>query len=89
MISTGGKWLRPSLTALVAVLAFAGRSWSLAQGFGPDPFRPYNPQYDAYTYPMGPASPAGGQGGMVPRMGNAGANQFQGYLDEMAARPGG
>ncbi len=55
-----------------------------AQGFGADPFRPYNSQYDAYTYPMGPATPGGGQGAMLPRMGNAGANRFQGYLDEMA-----
>ena len=29
-----------------------------AQGFGPDPFRPYNSQYDPYVYPMARPVPA-------------------------------
>src|SRR5262249_26823325 len=62
-----------------------------AQGFGPDPFRPYNSQFDPYVYPMGPASPeAGGSGPILPRPGYARANQFQEYLDSLTGtgRPG-
>ena len=54
------KWLRIMLTVLAVMIAPAITSSVLAQGYGADPFRPYNSQYDAYTYPMGPASPAGG-----------------------------
>jgi len=79
------KWLRFMLTALAVMVSPASTSAVMAQGYGADPFRPYNSQYDPYTYPMGPASPAGGQGGAnLPRMGNMGANQYQGYLDELA-----
>ena len=53
MASTRGKWLRSSLSALVILVAPASTSTVWAQGgFGADPFRPYNSQYDAYTYPM-------------------------------------
>jgi hypothetical protein len=83
MTSTRGKWLGSSLTALVILVAPAGMStvWAQGGGYGLDPFRPYNSQYDAYTFPM--ATPDGvGPGGV--RMGNRGANEFQGYLDELA-----
>ncbi len=36
-----------------------------AQGFGPDPFRPYNSQYEPYVRAIGPASPAAGQSGLM------------------------
>ena len=63
------------LTALLAPQA-------LAQGFGPDPFRPFNNQYDAYVYPIGPAGAGGtGTGGGYPA--SRGANQFQDYLNEL------
>ncbi len=63
------------LTALLAPQA-------LAQGFGPDPFRPYNNQYDPYVYPIGPAGAGGtGAGGGYPA--SRGANQFQDYLNEL------
>jgi hypothetical protein len=79
------KWLRTMLTTLAVMIAPVSTSTALAQGYGADPFRPYNSQYDAYTYPMGPASPAGGgRSSFLPRMGNMGANQFQGYLDELS-----
>ena len=69
------------------MIAPASTSTLLAQGYGPDPFRPYNSQYDPYTYPMGPASPAGGgRSDIMTRMGNSGANQYQGYLDELAGQ---
>lgn len=74
-------WL---LTLLVALALVAAPGTVLAQGYGPDPFRPYNSQYDPYRYPIGPARPsAGGQGVFLPRMGNFGANQYQGYMDEL------
>jgi hypothetical protein len=88
MTSTRGGYLRSLLMTALAVLVSASggaRSLWAQAGLGPDPFKPYNRQYDPYTYPMGPASPAAGQGGAaLSRMGNAGANQFQGFLDEMS-----
>ena len=55
MTSTRGQWLRSSLTALVILIAPASMSTVWAQGgYGADPFRPYNKQYDAYTYPSTP-----------------------------------
>jgi len=53
-----------------------------ARGQSPDPFRPYNSQYDAYIYPMGPAGPGGGQGGSV-NLPMRGQNQFQEYMNEL------
>ena len=82
MTSTRGKWLQSSLTALVILVAPAGTSIVWAQGgYGVDPFRPYNSQYDQYTYPMASTDIAPGG---IPRMGNRGANAWQGYLDELA-----
>jgi hypothetical protein len=81
MNSTRGCWLR-SLVAGLGILATpVGASTLWAQGFGADPFQPYNSQYNPYTYPMGPASPEAGQGG--PRSGVRGANQFQNYLNDI------
>ena len=55
-----------------------------AQGLGPDPFRPYNRQYDPYTVPMAPADAVPGQFvGGLPRSGIRGANQYQNYLEEL------
>jgi len=77
--------LRTLLTALAVTIAPASASTAFAQGYGPDPFKPYNSQYEAYTYPMGPASPGGGGRGVaLPPMGNAGANQYQRYVDEIS-----
>lgn len=69
-------------TALLLLLA-ASPIASLAQGFGPDPFRPFNSQYDSYVYPIspGPLDPVGNptlNGGGV-----RGANQFGNYLNSM------
>jgi hypothetical protein len=82
MTSIRGKWLRSSLTALVILVAPAGTSIVWGQGgYGPDPFKPYNWQYDQYTYPMATTNIAPGG---IPQMGNRGANAFQGYLDELS-----
>jgi hypothetical protein len=87
MTLSGEKWLRTLLTALTVLIAPVSSSTLLAQGYGPDPFKPYNSQYLPYTFPMGPASPAGGgRSDLMMRMGNAGANQYQGYLDELSGQ---
>jgi len=84
MTSTGGKWLRFLRSALALLMAMAGESTARAQGggFGPDPFRPYNSQYDPYRYPTGPATPDGGAAATA-ISGVRGANQFQDYLNEL------
>jgi hypothetical protein len=48
-------------------------------GNGPDPFRPYNSQYDPYIYPMGDVGPDSVQ----LRSGVRGANRFESYLNEL------
>ena len=58
-----------------AVGAFAG----LRQGFGPDPFRPYNNQYDPYVYPTSP--PGFAASGAASALGRR-DNQFQQYLEQ-------
>ena len=84
MTLSGEKWLRTLLTALTVLIAPMSTSTLFAQGYGPDPFKPYNSQYVPYTYPTGPASPAGGgRSDVMARMGNLGANQYQGYLDDL------
>lgn len=55
-----------------------------AQGFGPDPFRPYNSQYDSAVYPIAPGaySPFGAAG-LNQNTGQRGANQFGRYLESL------
>src|SRR5262249_25609387 len=81
--SAGGWSGRPKVTArrgirlsswLGAASLVAGPAASTSvraqPGFGPDPFWPYNSFYTPYTRPIGPASPAGGQGApYLPRSG--------------------
>jgi len=83
MTSTRGNWLRSLLAGLSIAAAQAGASTAWAQGFGPDPFQPYNSQFEPYTRPIGPAGAGAGQGGMNGRSGGRGDNQFQAYLDEL------
>jgi hypothetical protein len=80
MTRARGNWLRSLLTGLGILAAPACTSTVWAQGFGPDPFRPYNAQYDPFTYPTGadPAASAEMAGSGV-----RGANQFQNYLNEL------
>src|SRR5262249_23691469 len=83
MIPTQRHWLRYLLSAIAAVVALGGSFSVKAQGLGPDPFRPFNSDYDKYTYPLAPTTPEGGAGGQFPRSGLRGANQFQDYLNEL------
>ncbi len=73
MTTTRGQWTRFLLAGLCIAAAPLGRDAARAQGFGPDPFKPYNSQYEQYTTPMGTP------GGMAGRLGRN-DNQFQDYL---------
>ena len=53
MTSTRGNWLRCVLGGLTVLVGGATNAW--AQGFGPDPFRPYNSMYDPYVFGTAPA----------------------------------
>ena len=72
-LATGSAWLLLAASPLSA----------LAQGFGPDPFRPFNSQYDSYVYPIspGPLDPVGNPG--LNRAGVRGANRFDDYLNQI------
>ncbi len=73
----------PKVSALCLFVTVAGSEAVFAQGFGADPFRPYNNQYDAYTYPLGPPGADAAASAAMMRSGLRGANQFQNYLTEM------
>ncbi len=71
--------IRLLLAGLCSVAAQLVPSRAHAQGFGPDPFRPYNSQYTQYAYPIGreiggPVMPA--------RAVSRGDNQFQQWMTE-------
>jgi hypothetical protein len=89
MLWSRKRRLRSFLIGLGILAAPLGASTVLAQPI--DPFRPLNSQYDAYRYPIGPASPDGGQSAPMALSGIRGANQFQNYLEELqgAGREGG
>jgi len=80
------KWFVTSLVPL----AVASIPQVFAQGgFGPDPYRPFNQQYDAFVYPVAP-----GQGDVVPnegamnRFGTSRSNQFQDYMRSLGENGG-
>jgi hypothetical protein len=52
-----------------------------AQGFGPDPFHPYNSDYSQYVWPISPTNDYGYNRQAF--RGQRGANQFQNYLDSL------
>jgi hypothetical protein len=67
---------------LIPLVCLEAAPACLAQsGFGPDPFRPYNSQYDPFVYPVTPGPMDYGYNRGV--SGNRGANQFQNYLDSL------
>jgi hypothetical protein len=85
MNSTRGKWLRSLLAGLRIAAAQGGASTAWAQGFGPDPFQPYNSQFEPFTYPTAPSSPGMGQSaGMNVRSGVRGANDWEAYQNQLA-----
>ena len=84
MVSSRKHWLRTLLAGMGIIAASVGASTASAQSI--DPFRPYNSQYDAYRYPIGPATPEGGQSVPMALSGVRGANQYQNYLDQLQGR---
>jgi hypothetical protein len=83
MTSTYGNWPRFLIAAITLGASVTVTTTVWAQGFGPDPFRPYNSQYDPYVYALGPASPAAGGPGGMSTIGNRNANQYQNFLSEL------
>jgi hypothetical protein len=83
MIATRFRQSGRRLAAVWVLLGVVGGNFAWAQGFGPDPFRPYNNQYDAFTYPIGPPAADAAASAAMMRSGLRGANQFQNYLSEI------
>jgi hypothetical protein len=83
MTSTREKSIRMLIAALTAGACSMGTASALAQGFGPDPFRPYNSQYDPYVYPLGPGGPGAGQSAAMNAAGVRRANQYQDFLNDL------
>jgi hypothetical protein len=52
-----------------------------AQGFGPDPFQPYNSDYSQYVWPIAPTNDYGYNSQAL--RGLRGANQFQSYMNSI------
>jgi hypothetical protein len=78
-------------TALPLLLGVLFTTPVHAQGFGPDPFQPYNSQYAPFITPIAPGPLDYGFG---PGRGIRGANQFEAYLNSLqtsaaGARAGG
>jgi hypothetical protein len=85
MNSTRGTCLRSLLAGLSIAAAEAGTSTVRAQGYGPDPFQPYNAQYEPFVYPLGPANPGAGQSaGANVRSGVRTANDWENYMNSLA-----
>ena len=61
MRSHRGSWLGPCLMAAALVASPSACTIVRAQsGYSPDPYNPYNNQYDPYVFPIGPAEPMAG-----------------------------
>jgi hypothetical protein len=78
-------------TTLPLLLGVLLTTAACAQGFGPDPFQPYNAQYAPFVTPVAPGPMDYGFG---PGRGIRGANQFEAYLNSLqtsaaGARAGG
>jgi hypothetical protein len=79
MTSIRGPWVWYLLAGTSIALAPMGLRSARAQGFSPDPFQPFNSQFQQYVRPISPF--AGGPGAAGP-MGRA-DNQYQQYLKEL------
>jgi hypothetical protein len=80
MTSTRDRWIRFFFAGICIAAAPNGLPAAHAQGFGPDPFRPYNNQYDQYVYPIRPET---GAAAAPARNTSRGDNQFQQYMNEL------
>jgi hypothetical protein len=80
-------------TALPLLLGLICSTGARGQGFGPDPFQPYNSQFAPFVYPMAPGPLDFGTNNGL-NLGVRGANQFGNYLNSLrgtgpGARAGG
>jgi hypothetical protein len=79
---TRDRWIRFLFAGFCITAAHPGLGAAHAQGFGPDPFRPYNSQYDQYVYPIRPET----GGAAAPARGLArGQTPFERWLNEQEA----
>src|SRR5208337_2826080 len=69
-------------TALPLVLGVLLATAARGQGFGPDPFQPYNSQYAPFITPVAPGPLDYGYNNGMAR-GIRGANQFENYLNSL------
>ena len=69
-------------TVLPLLLGVLLSTAARGQGFGPDPFQPYNSQYAPFVYPVAPGPMDYGYNNGLAR-GVRGANQFENYLNSL------
>jgi hypothetical protein len=89
--SFGASRLGPVMNMLPVLVILAGTATpgvARAQGFGPDPYRPYNSQYDAFVYPVAPGPLDYGQNQSPLRSGIRSANQFDSYMNSLRSNEG-
>jgi hypothetical protein len=67
--------------ALGICLVFFWTTAGGAQGFGPDPFHPYNSDYSQYVWPIAPVNDYGFNSQAI--RGLRSANQFQNYMNSL------
>ncbi len=76
---TGDRWIRFLFAGFCIAAAHQASGAAHAQGFGPDPFRPYNSQYDQYVYPIRPET----GGAAAPARGlSRGETTFERWMNE-------
>ncbi|WP_337175883.1 hypothetical protein [Paludisphaera sp.] len=74
----------PALLAVAFAAACLGQAASArAQGFGPDPFRPYNSQYDPYVFGVAPGPLDAGSNVTINRQGVRDANRYREAMEEL------
>ncbi len=74
-----------AVVAATVMIVLLSPTISRAQGFGPDPFQPYNSQFAPFVYPVapGPFDYGYNMGPNADRGGIRGANQFENYLNSL------
>ncbi len=78
--SGSSKWAMLIHTALPLMFGVSLTTAADAQGFGPDPFQPYNSQYAPFVTPVAPGPL---DYGFMMGQGVRGANQFESYLNSL------
>jgi hypothetical protein len=76
---TRDRWMRFLFAGFCITASQQGSGAAVAQGFGPDPFRPFNSQYDQYVYPIRPET----GGAAAPARGlSRGETTFERWMNE-------